>query len=350
MVIMPLNEHNSDDELDADSSDEALCEILGLSSLDGVTLEDEMQEQGDSLRQPQNEWNVPRCPLSALDKIKSEMQQQYKTESVCVLPSGISVPASVVRRLTDELVFGKYAQVDRTYETIRVLKHGQFEERRTLTRLENFVNHHEGWKELCHGYLKECVSAVCGTEMVLFKEKLNLKPAGGSGFAPHLDIPSLRVALGESGPQTFVTVMVAIDNMTTENGCLRIAKGAWSECNHVPLCPPSDDNPDAGGREGAIPLDAAESLDFEDITCRGGGIVAFGGWAPHRSPANASPFPRRAVFLTFNPISEGDFHDRYYERMEELRSEWRKRVGIDGRRQLTADEHFELDALATIPK
>jgi ectoine hydroxylase-related dioxygenase (phytanoyl-CoA dioxygenase family) len=187
--------------------------------------------------------------------------------------------------------------------------------------------------------------------MVLYKEKLNLKPPGGSGFAPHLDTPSLRVALGGTGPQTFVTIMVAIDNMTSQNGCLRIAKGRWSEDNHCALVPPEQDgNPDAGGRAGAIPVQEAESFEFVDIACRGGDIVAFNGWAPHRSSANSSPFARRAVFLTYNPASEGDFHDRYYERMDELRNDWRTRVGLSGCCQLTVDEQNDLSALATIPK
>ncbi len=56
------------------------------------------------------------------------------------------------------------------------------------------------------------------------------------------------------------------------------------------------------------------------------------------------------MFLTYNPASEGDFHHRYYEQMEELRNEWRDRVGLGGRRRLTDDERFELEALATIPK
>jgi ectoine hydroxylase-related dioxygenase (phytanoyl-CoA dioxygenase family) len=116
-----------------------------------------------------------------------------------------------------------------------------------LTRLENFVSHHESWRDLCDGYICSVVSAITGTEMVLYKEKLNLKPPGGSGFASHLDTPSLRVALGESGPQTVVTVMVAIDNMTAQNGYLRIAKGTWSEDNHCQLVPPEQlGNPDAG--------------------------------------------------------------------------------------------------------
>jgi ectoine hydroxylase-related dioxygenase (phytanoyl-CoA dioxygenase family) len=185
--------------------------------------------------------------------------------------------------------------------------------------------------------------------MVLYKEKLNLKPPGGSGFAPHLDTPSLRVALGGEGPQTFVTVMVAIDNMTTANGCLRICKGEWSEQEHCTVIQPEEDgNPDAGGRAGAIPAETAHDLEFHDVECQGGDIVAFNGWAPHRSSANASPFPRRAVFLTYNPKSEGDFHDRYYERMEEIRNAWRSTVGLSAG-GVTPDEKLEIDALATIP-
>lgn len=349
-TMSPLGEEKSDNDEGVDSSDEALCEILGLTSLDGVTADDVVTDdhaKGANL----NEWGIPNSPLDLSDDITSELQHLYKKESMCMLPNSLSLSAAAMRRLTDELVWGQSVQVDKTYETIRVmLKNGQIQERRTLTRLENFVDHHEGWKTLVHGYLRECITAVCGTEMVLYKEKLNLKPPGGSGFAPHLDTPSLRVALGDSGPQTFVTVMVAIDNMTPENGCLRMFKGEWTETNHCELIPPSDDNPDAGGREGAVPLDVADSLDFEDITCQGGDIVAFNGWTPHRSAANASAFPRRAVFLTYNPATEGDFHQRYYERMEELRNEWRHRVGLGGQRQLTQDEQFELDALATVPK
>ena len=85
------------------------------------------------------------------------------------------------------------------------------------------------------------------------------------------------MALGKNGPQNFVTVMVAIDNMTSDNGCLRIAQGEWSESIHCELVPASDDNPDAGGRAGAIPVHVAELFDFVNIVCQGGDIVAFNG-------------------------------------------------------------------------
>ena len=139
--------------------------------------------------------------------------------------------------------------------------------------------------------------------------------------------------------------------MTSQNGCLRICKGAWSEDNHVQVIEPEENgNPDAGGRAGAIESDIADKLSFENLTCKGGTVAVFNGWAPHRSAANTSPFPRRAVFLTYNPASEGDFRKRYYERMERLRNDWRESVGLANRQQQLEDERMEMEALATIPK
>ena len=81
-----------------------------------------------------------------------------------------------------------------------------------------------------------------------------------------------------------------------------------------------DGNLDAVGRAGAIPKETPDPLDYENVLCVGGGIAVFGGWAPHRSAANRSAFPRWVVFLTYNSKREGGFHDRYHQRMEDLRN------------------------------
>jgi ectoine hydroxylase-related dioxygenase (phytanoyl-CoA dioxygenase family) len=353
-------------EEEMDSADEALCELLGITSLSVTKGEEELQDQkaGSSSSSGVDADHPSRQSLDDLLRLdplwiqaqvdQHQAQQEYLQQSVCILPYSLHVLDTIMRRLTDELVWGgDHVQADKTYETIHVLKQGQVLERRTLTRMENFVNHHDGWKSLCCDYLRRCISSVMGEEMVLFKEKLNLKPAGGTGFAPHIDAPSLRVSLGKEGPQTFVTVMVAIDNATVKNGCLRIAKGTWDEDESCEVEQPAEDgNPDAGGRAGAIPLTVAESLVFYDLPCRGGSIVAFNGWAPHRSGPNQSSFARRAVFLTYNPASQGDFHDAYYEKMEALRNKWRANVGLTPpqREQLNIDDKKELDALYTVPR
>lgn len=72
--------------------------------------------------------------------------------------------------------------------------------------------------------------------------------------------------------------MKKVDDMTIQNGCLRICKGRWSENNHVDVIQPEENgSPDAGGRAGAIENDVAADLEFDDLVCKGGTIVAFNG-------------------------------------------------------------------------
>lgn len=198
---MILRKPDEGSEADIDSGDEALLEMLGLASLD---VSDDHDEDGHT-----DPLQLTSSEISALVE-SNQLSKNFATDSVCIFPPELSLRSEYMRKITDELVWGgDRIQADRTYETIQVYKNGAMEHRRTLTRLENFVHAHEEWKQLCHGYLRDTLSAVVGQQMVLYKEKLNLKPPGGSGFAPHLDSPSLKVALGEDGPQTFVTVMVA---------------------------------------------------------------------------------------------------------------------------------------------
>eukprot|EP00980_Cylindrotheca_fusiformis_P030414 scaffold24788_cov117-Cylindrotheca_fusiformis.AAC.6 len=344
------SQEEKEDEFDQGmgSADEALLDMLGLRSLNTIVVDDDAGEE---------EASRTKLPLLSPSDIasridSSQIQSQYASESVYMFPPEFSVSADYMRMITEELVWGgDRIQADRTYETIQVWKNGIIEQRRTLTRLEHFVDAHQGWSNLCHGYLSDVLSVALGEKMVLYKEKLNLKPPGGSGFAPHLDSPSLRVALGPDGPQTFVTVMVAIDDMTVQNGCLRLCHGPWTEENHVKVNEPEENgNPDAGGRAGAIEGSVAEELQFEDLVCKGGSIAAFNGWVPHRSAANKSPFPRRAVFLTYNPASEGEFHKLYYSKMDELRAAFRESSGLAKRQKEYDIDQLELDALATVPK
>ena len=333
-----------------DSADEALCEMLGLLTLPEQTSIHEEESESEFTNSPNFLPNLHN-PMSDQDLI--DLRNVYTSESICVLPSRYSICPTLMRRITDELVYGsqKYSS-DKTYETIQDPKGAG--PRRELTRLENFVVTHEIWCQLAYekevgcqdGYLPILLSAIMGERMTLYKEKLNLKPRGGSGFAPHLDTPSLRTALGSQGPQTFCTVMVAIDDMTIRNGCLKVCKGSWSEKNHKTVIEPDHEgNPDAGGRAGAIPLDVANALNFEPIVCRAGTIVVFNGWAPHRSSLNQSAFSRRAVFFTYNPEKEGFVRETYYESMARKREEWRQK------QKLKLNDHVgEMTALASVPK
>jgi ectoine hydroxylase-related dioxygenase (phytanoyl-CoA dioxygenase family) len=362
------NERNAAlDEYDSDSvtSDDALCELLGIQSLNDVNTDHCCEsEVGDEDENELNDVHQPKKCQSVDDLIrvsdefiakfiqKYDVIEEYQTSNVCLLPLELRIPSSIMRRLTDELVWGNDSEknllgIDRTFETTKFMKDGTTYERSTLTRLEN-LNGHSGWYDLCNNYIRRCVSSVCGEEMILYKTKLNLKPPGGSGFAPHVDTPSLIVPFGTSGPQTFVTVMIAIDDMTTKNGCLRVAKGSTE--TRCPIIPPErDGNPDSNGRAGAIPIEDANAMNFEDLCCTAGSICIFDGWVPHRSGTNQSNFARRAVFLTYNPASEGDYYDLYYQRMKQLRNDWKVSLSCASS-GVTGQQDPEIQALSTIPR
>jgi ectoine hydroxylase-related dioxygenase (phytanoyl-CoA dioxygenase family) len=357
--------------------DAALAEMLGITSLnnliEAVTSSIGLEENNCSSIDEQS--LVPplfRC-VNGSERIHAYLRQVHAREiyqevSVFQFPKIFSLSAQEIRRITLELIHNPAYSVpsEKTFETIGMQRH--------LTRIENFVNIHPKWKELCYGYLQKLVSSVMGEEYILYKEKLNLKPPGGSGFAPHVDTPSLRAAFvaakreedhDEEGPQTFITLMVAIDKMTKSNGCLRVVEGGWvlSEKDQrndrlqqqqkeeaaviVEVIPQViDGNPDGDGRAGAIPQDVSSQLNFIDVECDGGDIVIFHGWTPHRSSKNTSAFSRRAVFLTYNPLREGDFHDEYYLRMAQLRHAYCTTT----RKLQQSDYQMDLNALSSVPK
>lgn len=58
--------------------------------------------------------------------------------------------------------------------------------------------------------------------------------------------------------------------------------------------------------------------------------MIFGSSLAHRSGANLSTEDRRAVYATYNPKSEGDLHDAYYEKRAKMYPATHKRLlGVD---------------------
>ncbi len=133
---------------------------------------------------------------------------------------------------------------------------------------------------------------------VLFKEKINYKLPGGDGFAPHQDAP----AFASFGQTWHLTVMLSIDATTPENGCLEIARGYRDP---VPL---------AQERDGTLARAVEEGLDWRPLATVPGDLVIFDSYVPHRSGPNRSAKPRRVVYATYNPASQGDRRADYFAR------------------------------------
>ncbi len=167
---------------------------------------------------------------------------------------------------------------------------------RVLSRIEKFVEYEPQLRDLVFDpRLVDACSTLLGDSAVLFKEKINFKLPGGGGFAPHQDIQPGW----DQYASYFLSVLVAIDPNTLENGCLELAAG-----HH---------------RRGLIgrrwePLEGAEldGLEFVPYPMEPGDVAFFDCFTPHQSKPNLTDRPRRNLYLTFNRASEGDFRERYF--------------------------------------
>lgn len=167
---------------------------------------------------------------------------------------------------------------------------------RVLSRIEKFAEYHAGLGALVASRgIVDPVADLLGEDAVLFKEKINFKMPGGGGFTPHQDI--------QPGWDTyasyFLSVLIAVDPNTVENGCLELAAG-----HH---------------RRGLIgrrwePLEGTEldGLAFVPYPMAPGDAALFDCFTPHQSKPNTTDRPRRNVYLTYNRRSEGDFRERYF--------------------------------------
>ncbi len=164
-----------------------------------------------------------------------------------------------------------------------------------LCRTENFVPFHEGLRDLLTtGSMLATASALIGEPAVLYKEKINYKLPGGAGYAPHQDAPAYRFV------ETHVSCMVAVDDALIDNGCLEVVSGRHHELLAM------DD-------AGCIRADVVAALDWAPVPVRAGETLWFHSRTPHRSGPNLGPTPRRALYPTYNALSEGDLRAAYYE-------------------------------------
>lgn len=163
-----------------------------------------------------------------------------------------------------------------------------------LARTENFTPFSEPlFNLLRRGPLPDVAGQLLGEPALLYKEKINYKLVGGAGFSPHQDKPAYPFV------DQVLSVMVAVDDATIENGCLFVV----SRRHHELL--------DQDER-GCIAEAVTAVMDWEPVELHAGETLFFHALTPHRSGANTSKADRRALYPTYNGISEGDLRDAYY--------------------------------------
>ena len=164
----------------------------------------------------------------------------------------------------------------------------------SLCRIERFIEDHSELKRLVSdGVVIETITGLFGEPVKLYKEKVNIKNPGGAGFRPHQD------ATAYENLSQHITCLIAVDDMTPENGCLEFA-------DSLPNKKLDQDS------YGCIPQEIYEDFKWTEATLKRGSILCFTALIPHRSGPNKTDLPRRAIYLTFNSAAEGDLRKKYY--------------------------------------
>jgi hypothetical protein len=142
------------------------------------------------------------------------------------------------------------------------------------------------------------VQPMCGligqAPVALWTAKLNLKVAGnGSGFGWHQDSPYWIHDC--SHVDLLPNVMLAIDDATEANGCLRIVRGSH---RHGCLPGTSDGTQLGGFFTNPACLDESQQV---ALAVPAGSLIFFSPHAVHGSQPNTSSRQRRALVLTYQP-------------------------------------------------
>lgn len=165
-----------------------------------------------------------------------------------------------------------------------------------LSRIERFVPHHPALRELLvTGAPAKLASELLHEPALLFKDKVNLKLPGSDGFLAHQDAQAGWRVYGPS----HLTVMISVDATTRENGCLEVATGP----RRRELC---------GSEWQPLSADAVPEESFEPLETEPGDVVAFDSYVVHRSAPNRTNHPRRVIYATYNPQSQGHCYERYF--------------------------------------
>jgi hypothetical protein len=142
------------------------------------------------------------------------------------------------------------------------------------------------------------LSAIYGSPARLFKDKLIFKPPGTLGYNLHQDFISWP-----DFPETFVTVLVAIDPADDENGATEVFPG-YHRSGYLS---PKD------GMYHDLPLSAIDASRGVRLDLGVGDVALFGCFTPHRSAPNRSDRWRRQLYLSYNAERDGgDRREAHY--------------------------------------
>lgn len=211
------------------------------------------------------------------------------------------------------------------------LRFYEMEDERKLSRVENFAPFHPQVNQIINGEeILSVVSQLMGEEAILYKERINFKPPGGGAHAAHQD----GVAYESGGQRTFekdsvpyISLLICVDAAAKKNGCLELASD-WpiDKLDILPMERPYQNHPNFS----KITQQVEDQIDWLSLEMKPGDVVFFTERIPHRSAKNRSETGRRILYGVYNPLSEGDKRQQYFDD---------KRKNINDARYMVGNPH-----------
>lgn len=151
----------------------------------------------------------------------------------------------------------------------------------------------ENWNLLFNSHLTMLVQHVLGHGAVLFNDQYIVKPcynptSTSSAFSWHRDSDWCR-HLEDVGYSPYISVWVALDDMTLDNGCLAIRPGSHNNTH----------NNDDSNRVGEDTV-AEGGVNWVQLLVRAGTAVIMSDMVEHGSGPNTTKYSRRAWMPQFS--------------------------------------------------
>ena len=189
----------------------------------------------------------------------------------------------------------------------------------TLKRVERFHNKFQPLSDLLRNkqYLA-LLETLLGEAPCLFKDKINFKSSGGSGFELHVD-GHFFWQTQENGSKywgwrhyakSFVNAVIPLEPATRENGALQIAEknttfkflgDDWSTITNK-----------LDGDGPFLNQTTSEKIHTETIEMDVGDILIFDWMCIHGSRTNNSLSGRPILYVTYNGLSDGENELKYF--------------------------------------
>lgn len=187
-----------------------------------------------------------------------------------------------------------------------------------LSRIENFVEYHPGFKRLAHDeMLLDFLSSLMREPVLFFKEKLNLKAPGAKGYTAHQDAPAFFDIEYDA-----ISIFIPIDPATINNGCLYFVENGDGF---------KEELLQQNTHNRALCKEVVESFNWKPIECQSGDVIIFSAYAPHYSTRNNTISERKAVFMTFGKKEKSiNKTKQYYDKKRKIfPQDSEKRADVD---------------------